>query len=170
MKRGTILIILILLSFSNATVAQNSVKEETKKHTLFIEAGGYGGYGSINYEYLVKKIDHLKFSIRTGFSTYNLNDFTNSFNPDIIIPVGINAYYGSKHNIDVGLGQTITSVIYADDKNYQPKRNYRLHTNLSIGYRYQGKKGFLFKIGYAPIIEEQKTFRHWASLAFGYTF
>lgn len=170
MKRETILIILILLCFSNVIVAQDSEKEKIKKNLLFIEVGGAGGYGSINYEYLVKKINKLKFSARIGLSTYHLNDYTNEFNPEIIMPIGVNAYYGSKHNIDVGLGQTITSLVYAGNKNYQPKRRTRLNTNLFIGYRYQGKKGFLFKIGYAPIIENQTMFRHWASLTLGYNF
>lgn len=142
----------------------------TKKNTIFIEVGGYGGYGSINYEYLVKKINKLKLSVRTGLSTYHLNDYTNKFNPDIIIPLGINAYYGSKHNVDIGLGQTITRIIYADNKDYQPKISHGLNTNLFIGYRYEGGKGFLFKTGYAPVIENQKRFRHWALLGFGYTF
>lgn len=170
MKRKTTLIILILLCFNNVTVAQDSEKEKIKKNLLFIDVGGAGGYGSINYEYLVKKINKLKFSARVGLSTYHLNDYTNKFNPEIIVPIGVNAYYGSKNNIDVGLGQTITSIVYADNKNYQPKRRTRLNTNLFIGYRYQSKKGFLFKIGYAPIIENQKVFRHWALLTLGYNF
>jgi len=169
MKRETLLIIFILLCFSNVTIAQNSENNRTK-NALFIELGGYGGYGSINYEYLVKKINKLKLSARIGLSTYNLNDYTNKFNPDVIIPIGINAYYGLKHNIDIGLGQTITSVIYVDNQDYQPKREQRLNTNLSIGYRYVGERGFVFKIGYAPIIENQKMFRHWSLVAFGYTF
>ena len=170
MKREALLFFLFLLHFSNLAVAQNSEKDNSHRHTLFIEAMGYGGYGSVNYEYLVKKIHKLKFSVRTGLSTYHLNDYTNKFNPDVIIPVGINVYYGTKHNIDFGLGQTITSIIYANNLDFQPKRLNALHTNLSIGYRYEGEKGFLFKIGYAPIIENQKTFRHWALLDFGYTF
>lgn len=170
MKREKTLIILILLSLSNVIISQNSEKDTIKKNLLFVEVGGAGGYGSVNYEYLVKKINKLKFSAKIGLSTYHLNDYTNKFNPEIIIPIGINAYYGKKHNIDVGLGQTITSIVYADNKKYQPKRRTQLNTNLFIGYRYQGEKGFLFKIGYAPIIENQTMFRNWTSLTLGYNF
>lgn len=86
------------------------------------------------------------------------------------MPIGVNSYYGEKHNIDIGLGQTITSIIYADNKKYQPKRRTRLNTNLFIGYRYQSGKGLLFKLGYAPIIEIQRMFRNWASLTVGYNY
>jgi hypothetical protein len=170
MNREKTLIVLIFFCFSKLVISQNSEKETIKKNLLFVEVGGPGGYGSVNYEYLVKKINKLKFSTKIGLSTYHFNDYTNKLNPEIIIPIGINTFYGGKHNIDVGLGQTITSIIYADKKEYKPKRRAQLNTNLFIGYRYQYEKGFLFKIGYAPIIENQTMFRNWASLTIGYNF
>ena len=171
MKKKIIFSILAFIYFSNLIVAQSTEKEKRTKNLVFIEAGGSGGYGSINYEYLAKKINKLKLSVKIGLSSYHLNDYTNKFNPDIIIPIAINAYYGSKHNIDFGLGQTITNVVYADNSDYQPKRTNNFNTNLSIGYRYQKEAGgIMFKIGYAPIIENNNMFRHWFLLAFGYTF
>ena len=163
-------LLFILLCISNVIIAQDSEKKKIKKNLLYIEIGGAGGYGSVNYEYLAMKLNKLKFSAKVGLSTYRLYDYTNEFNPEIIVPIGLHFYYGDKHNIDLGLGQTITSVVYADNKTYQPKRQARLNTNLFIGYRYQGGKGLLFKIGYAPIIEIQRVFRNWASLTLGYNY
>ena len=170
MKKETGFIIFLLLLVSNLVVAQNSENEKIKKNLLFIDIGGPGGYGSVNFGYQIKKINKLKFSSRVGLATYRLFDFNNNFNPDIIIPLGINVYFGSKSNIDFELGQTISSIVYAEKNNYQPRRRTRLNTNFFIGYRYQSKKGFLYKVGYAPLIENQKIFRHWASLTIGYNF
>lgn len=163
-------IISILFCLCNVIIAQNSENKKIKKNLLFLEIGGSGGYGSVNYEYLVKKNNKLKLSTRIGISSYRLTDYTNELNPDLVIPIAVNTYYGSKNNIDLGIGQTFTSIVYADNENYQPKRRIQFNTNLFIGYRYQSETGFLFKIGYAPIIENQKMFRHWASLTLGYNF
>lgn len=171
MKKKIVFSILVFICISNLTVAQNAENQKKTRNLLFFEAGGSGGYGSINYEYLVKKIDKLKLSVRIGASSYHLNDYTNKFNPDIVIPIVINAYYGIKHNIDFGLGQTITNIVYADNSDYKPKRKNNFNTNLSIGYRYQKEEGgIMFKIAYAPMIENNYMFRNWFLLAFGYAF
>ena len=171
MKKKLTYIILIILYSHNLLVAQSIENDKESKNLIFIEAGGFGGYGSINYEHLVKKINKFKFSTRIGLSTYHLNDFTNRFNPDIIIPISINVYYGTQHNIDFGLGQTITNIVYANNIDYQPTRINNFNTNLSIGYRYQKEtNGIVFKIAYSPVIENNKMFRHWFLLSFGYSF
>ena len=166
-----ILFIIICIFINNLIVAKNTETLKKARNFVFFEVGGSGGYGSINYEYLVKKIKKLKLSVRVGASSYHLNDYTNKFNPDVIIPITINAYYGTKHNIYFGLGQAITSIVYANNSDYKPKRTNNSNTNLSIGYRYQKEVGgIMFKIGYASIIENNNMFRHWFLLAFGYTF
>jgi len=173
MKYITILIGFVLLIFWNKSIAQNSVRENENmsKHLLFIEAGGYGGYGSVNYEYLVAKINKFKFSTRAGFSTYHLNDYTTNFNPDLVFPLGVNVYFGTKHNLDLGLGQTIASIVYADNLTYEPNRTVNFNSNFSIGYRYQKTDGrLMLKVAYAPIIEANKMFTHGALLDFGYAF
>lgn len=171
MKHKLILIILVIFCLSSLTRAQSSEKVELAKHLVFVEVGGYGGYGSVNYEYLVKKVNNFKFSARVGLSTYHLYDYTNSLNPDIIIPIGINGSFGSNHNVDFGIGQTISSTVSVDKLNYKTKRNSTLNTNFSIGYRYQKEAGgILFKMAYSPIIEENKIFTHWALVAVGFSF
>lgn len=169
MKRS--IIISIIICIGNWVIAQNSEIQKNARHLIFIEIGGSGVYGSLNYEYLVKKINRLKLSARIGASTYHLNDYTNEFNPDVIIPLTINAYYGTKHHIDFGLGQTITSIVSANNSDYQPERINSFSTNLSIGYRYQKETGgMMFKGGYSPIIENNNEFNHWLYLGLGYTF
>lgn len=146
-------------------------KPEIKKNLIFIEWGGSGGLGSINYEYLCKAMSKLKFSVRLGASTYQLYDFRNDFNPDIIIPASIHAYYGNNHHLEISLGQTFTSIVLASTSDYEPQRKSSLSANASIGYRFKKKdKAMVYKIAYSPIIENNTMYRHWFLFALGFAF
>ena len=157
---------IILLCFCFSAAAQ--IEPGSKKNIIFIELGGAAGYGSINYELLVKKIKKMKLSARVGLSSYKLKDFQNEFNPDIIVPISINTYYGYNHHIEFGLGQVFTSIIYSDNVNYEPTRRNNFSTNLSIGYRFQKEEpGTICKIAYSPIIQNNSVLTHWFSVAVG---
>ena len=165
-----IYIFIISLFFQQNIYGQNS-KEKTVRKTIFIEAGGFGGYGSVNFEYLIKTINKIKYATRIGLSTYHIYDYTNTFNPDLQIPLALNIYYGLNHNIDFSIGQSYASIIQAQETDFSSKRKNTFSTILSLGYRYQkAEGGFMFKISYAPIIEENKRFRNWFLLDLGYAF
>ena len=113
----------------------------------------------------------MKLSARVGLSSYKLKDFQNEFNPDIIVPISINTYYGCNHHIELGLGQVFTSIIYADKFNYMPTRRNNLSTNISIGYRFQKEvPGTICKIAYTSIIQNNSILTHWFSAAVGQFF
>ena len=152
-------------------LCQTINKPEVKKNVVFIELGGPGGLGSINYEYLFRTMSKLKFSVCLGVSTYQLDDFRNDFNPDIIIPASIHAYYGNNHHLEISLGQTFTSIVLAGTSDYNPERKSSLSAHATIGYRYKKKdKAMVYKIAYSPIIENNTTFRHWFLFALGFAF
>tara|TARA_Y100000385_G_scaffold198409_1_gene205411 strand:+ start:7906 stop:8409 length:504 start_codon:yes stop_codon:yes gene_type:complete len=160
---------LILLCFCFSATAQ--IGPIGKKKLMFIEIGGPGGFGSINYELLVSKIKKMKLSTRIGLSSFKLKDFQNEFNPDIIVPISINTYYGYNHHLEFGLGQVFTSIIYADKVNYEPMRRNNFSTHLSIGYRFQKEvPGTICKIAYSPIIQNNSILTHWFSVAVGQFF
>ena len=160
---------IILLCFCFSATAQ--IEPIGKKKLIFIEFGGAAGYGSINYELLVKKIQKMKLSARIGLSSHKFKDFQNEFNPDIIVPISINTYYGCNHHIELGLGQVFTSIIYADKVNYEPTRRNNFSTNISIGYRFQKEvPGTICKIAYTPIIQNNSISTHWFSAAVGQFF
>lgn len=141
------------------------------RNILYIEAAGIGGYGSINYERIVISKKKWMLNIRSGISTYHIKDYTTTFNPDIIIPFSINGLYGTNHKIELGIGQTLTNIVYADVTAFKPKRKTHIYTTGSIGYRYQKNTGGLFfRCTYTPIIGFNDTFKHWAGVSFGYSF
>ncbi len=165
------LYIIILLQFINFEANSQTVTKPDIHNVLYIEGAGIGGFGSLNYERIIPVKAHLGIGVRIGFSTYNIKDYTNKFNPDVIIPVAINGFYGSNHKIEFGFGQTISNIVRADYSSWKPKRETNLHANFTIGYRYQKNNGgIIFRCCYTPIIEFYKYYRHWGGVSFGYAF
>ena len=153
--------------------AGNSRTDSTKKvkHSVFLEAGGTCGYGSVNYEINIYKKKYFILNGRVGLSTYHIHDFSNKLNPDILLPLMAQVCYGKTHRLDIGIGQTIASIIKAGDMNLKPARYINFHSVFTLGYRYQKQSGgFLFRAAYTPILEFNKYLRHWAGLSFGYSF
>lgn len=141
------------------------------QNIVYLEAGGIGGYGSLNYERIIPIKAKLKIGLRIGVSTYNLTDYTADFNPDLILPIAVNLLYGNNHKMIVGLGQTISNIIQANPENWEPERKTNFHANFTIGYRYQkAQGGIMISCSYTPIIEFYNVYRHWAGLMIGYAF
>ncbi len=158
----------LFLFLQNAMAQNDSVKT---KHTLYGEAGGIGGYGSLNYENVFFNKGLFKLSARAGIGTYRVLDFQNQFNPDVIIPVALYAFYGKTHHAEIGFGQAVSSTVYVNTESFQPDRRVNIHANFSIAYRFQRDKGGLFfRLSYSPLIERYQTFRHWGGVSLGYVF
>lgn len=171
MKTNTHFLIILFLALNHVVKSQPDSINDLSSSLFFAEIGGHGGYGSLNYQHLLLKKNKFKLSGSTGIGTYHLYDYQNKLNPDIIITLGISSYYGNKNNIEIGVAQTISSIIYADNLTYNPKRKHDLNTNLTFGYRYQKEQGgFVYRISYTPIIEKNKFYRNWFGMSFGYAF
>lgn len=147
-----------------------SQEDSIAKHQVYLEGGGSGGYGSLNYERIVHAKNKYSLALRFGIGTYHVTDYTNKLNPDIILPIMVNAYYGQNHKMELGVGQSFISVVQ-HDANFKADRVSNLNTLFSIGYRYQKSTGgILFRFAYTPIIEYNKHFRNWFGISIGYTF
>ncbi len=141
------------------------------RNLVFLEAGGAGGYGSINYERKIYSIKKITLALRAGLSTFSVIDFTQKFNPDIIVPIALNGVYGQKHGIQMGVGITYSNVVQANFGDVKTKRISNASTFFTIGYRYHNyKNGLVFAASYTPIIEFNKSIRHWAAISLGYSF
>lgn len=142
------------------------------KHSIVLDAGGIGGYGSLNYEraFLLKK-KHL-LSYKVGFSFFRFKDFEREINPDLLFPISIQ--YNRKfknHRAFLGLGQTISSIVKISSDFSSKVRKNRFSLSSIIGYRFQKDNNpFSIQISYTPILEHYKTFQHWGGISFGYSF
>lgn len=169
------LLAIIFCLFQGKSFSQTTPKNAVR-NAIYLEAFGIGGYGSINYERLLfnkNKSPSPKFNIglRLGLSTLHIRDFEDNFNPDIIVPVSMNAFYGKTHHIEVGFGQTISNVVQANSTDFSVERKTTLNSNLTVGYRYQKDvRGMIFRLNYSPIISSNKIYNSWFGLSIGYGF
>lgn len=163
------LLLIFCLPTVQALIAQDSTR--LAANTIYLEAGGAAGYGSLNFERILFHQHGFSLSGRIGCGTYRLKDYTTHFNPDVLVPLTIQACYGNDHKIECGAGQAITSTVQAARTDFKPERSIGLHTIFSIGYRYQkNTNGLFFRCAYTPVIEFNRYFRHWAGLSLGYSF
>jgi len=163
--------IVILLIFINCEVKSQLDTNQLAKNVLYLEIGGLGSYGSLNYERVIFTKAKTKIAGRIGVGTYSITDYTFNFNPDFFIPIVINVLYGNKHKVEAGVGQTISNTVQANHSNWEPERETNLHANFTIGYRYQKDTGgFIFRCSYTPVVKLYKYYRHWAGVSIGYAF
>lgn len=162
--------IFLSVIINNVTYSQKDTVDIAHYH-IYLEVAGVGGYGSLNFERIIRNKKKLMFAIRAGISSYHIKDYTNKFNPDILLPLGLVGYYGNCHKLECGIGETMSNIVHADVLDFKPSRTTSFHTNFSVGYRYQKSSGgVIFRCTYTPIIEYNKYFRHWAGISFGYSF
>jgi len=163
--------VIILVLFINCEARSQLDTNLLIKNVLYLEIGGLGSYGSLNYERVIFIKANTKIAGRIGLGTYSIMDYTSSFNPDLFIPVIINGLFGKNHKIEIGVGQTISNTVQANHSNWEPERKTNLHANFTVGYRYQkNTEGIIFRCSYTPIIEFYKYYRHWAGVSIGYAF
>jgi len=126
---------------------------------------------SINYERLVVKSNRFYLTGRVGFGigTYIRGMSGQDF---LAIPLLLNFQYqlSNVFALEFGAGSTLSIV---------PSRQYfnPLITAV-IGMRVQSKSGFLFKVGFTPLVSLDKffklwgleTFLPWAGISLGYSF
>jgi hypothetical protein len=171
MKNRFYLMLISILMLNKIDAFSQAAVDRKRYNLIYLEFLGAGGYGTINYERIFQINNHLLFSTRIGLSTYNIKDYTNNINPDMIIPLTLNASYGKNHKIEIGYGKTFSSIVYAKLTNFEPGRSFNTHTNFHIGYRYQrSNAGLMYRISYSPIIEFNKYYRHRPGISVGYAF
>ena len=135
MKNAIVIVIVFLafILFSGILNAQedipgSSIKNNTRKNSVYGELGGTGPLWSINYDRIVPVAKNLGIVLRGGL-TYDFN----------LYPLGeFNLIMGGTKNFfELGLGT------YA--------RRSRLNLATRVGYRLQTKFGLLIRVAYVTI-------------------
>lgn len=163
------LLFFLLLTFTLTIQGQSDV---FPKQSIVLDAGGIGGYGSLNYERPFWAKQDFFLSYRVGFSMYRFRDYERKFNPDLLFPITLQVGWRFKsHQVVAGVGQTISSIVQASSDFQSKERNNGLNANFIIGYRFQRiGKPFSVQIAYTPLFEHYARWRQWGSLSFGYSF
>ena len=141
------------------------------RNIIYVEVMGKGGYGSLNYERLIFGNKLLGAGLGAGIGTYNIFDYEGNFNPDLIIPLSGSVYFFSPHRIEVGAGNTFSSIVHTGHPGPGTERVNSMSAGLFFGYRYQRQvNGIIIRAGYSPVIEFYSRIVHRAGVSFGYAF
>jgi hypothetical protein len=155
-----ILFILSLNLFLLRTQENKSLIENIRKNSVYFELLGNGAVYSINYDRIIPLKDSLAMYLRIGGNEYH-PDSTNELSLNYIGSAGF-LIGGPVKFFEPGFGYTYFSG--------SPDRL----LILQAGYRFHGRKGFLFRATPMYIINSEKgdTFGNslWIGFSFGYSF
>ena len=151
MKKSGIILLIFVLTISAAQAQRKASRHSPKKvkrtHTFFVEGGGNGIYGSVNYD---KAFNFSRFaaSFRVGVGLLpSSNSASNYIYP--VIPLEGNILIGKKnHFLEIGLGVS-SLIVYRSIS--QPSPKYIFMGFARIGYRMQKDNGMFLRIGFTPI-------------------
>lgn len=138
---------------------------EKFKNRIYIEALGYGGYYSLNYEQkILSSLTKNKLSGRIGFS-YWFNDIHAEHYLPLLIEINYQLLNSKKSEVFTGIGGTIWS---NPPKLYDPNHGYYFY-GVKVGYQYKIKD---YRIG-MNIYLITKTFKSispWGGVIIGKVF
>lgn len=129
-------------------------------HYVFLELGGTGGLGSINYERKFFDKEKLDITWRLGLTALPI-DKNNGVS--IIFPATLQAIHGKGPHFfetGIGLGTTVTT-----------KGSFYARMTPIVGYRFeQPKKKLFFRITYTPFVSFifAPQYQHWAGVSLGW--
>jgi hypothetical protein len=140
--------------------------QDTLTKTIFVEAGGNGGFASVNFDgsFFVFKNGFL--SGRIGLGYFQGEKYFGNSSGVIVVPTIFNASFGKSPNwletgFGLSLGVSTKPAIYS-------------RITPAIGYRFQKKEkpGIFFRITYTPILASGfgDKFNQWAGISLGYSF
>lgn len=139
------------------------------RNALHLEFWGASSVASLNYDRVLFKKRKLTALVRIGVGSIHLKDFTRRFNPDLIMPFGVYGFYGRRTMLELGAGGTFTGIVYPNETNFDPERQYRLHGWCSIGIRGNFDEHIWARFAFTPIFEFGRVTRT-AALGVGYQF
>lgn len=122
----------IFLLWIGIALFANTFSQEAgiRKNNFNLELGGVGIIYSVNYERIVFNKNMHNISGSIGFERITTSN---------MYVLQADYFYGKKHALDIGIAYWINP---AAESKFIPR----------IGYRYQADSGFLFKIGFTPLI------------------
>ena len=140
LMRNIVFTIILFLCAATLAIGQN----EFKKNDIYLEAGGNGLYGSINYERQLTKKAGPGFRIGLGIY-WQYPNFLN-------LPLGFTYLFELKNKksfIDAGLGITFTGI---DENSF--KGVSLVNVVPGIGYRRHTSKNLMWRMSLTPVFNK----------------
>jgi hypothetical protein len=143
-----LLSIVILLSIGQTVCGQTL----SKKNEIFLELGGNGLFGSVNYSRQVT--NNPMFEVRVGLGAYGTEKTY------LTIPIALNYVIkiGNQHSfLNLGFGTTYTKAdvrigrIIDYEEGFEDTRSEKFNIIPSLGYRYYTTKDFSYRVNLTPV-------------------
>ena len=163
------------LLFSGVVFSQNDSIHAKRHQLVYLEIGGPSTIASINYEIGILQYNRLQLNARLGLGSTRFKDFQLKFNPDLTIPLGINAMLlladrnKGTLNMEFMGGNTFSTYVKANS-NFHPHRESSNHGYLTIGPNWTFNTGFYTRLSYCLVFEYYHRAIHWGGLSLGYQF
>ncbi len=149
-KKLSLFLIFVIMLLAGAN-AQNS---------FYLEVGGSGGLGSLNFERTFRNNSTTAFSWSAGFSMAPIDKNNGTA---LVFPCMLHLMHGkSHHKIEFGMGQGFSLTT---------KGNAFILGTLAIGYRYNNPdKRVFWRIAYTPLVSwlVDWQYQHWAGISIGF--
>lgn len=156
MKRTFLSFCILAVVFSSLTA--QSKTDWNRKNATYIELGGWAFWYSLNYEHRISLADNHRLGLGGGLML-----IPPTKDASLLAGLHLNYLLGKTHNLEIGI---TPSVFFGEEKEF--------YFSPRIGYRYEGPKGFLFRLGTSPSVlthdSSGLSMLSWAYLSFGYTF
>lgn len=156
MKKNCLIICISTFLFSSLTA--QSKTDWNRKNATYIELGGWAFWYSLNYEQRISLADNHRLGLGGGLML-----IPPTKDASLLAGLHLNYLLGKTHNLEIGI---TPSVFFGEEKEF--------YFSPRIGYRYEGPKGFLFRLGTSPSVlthdSSGLSMLSWAYLTFGYTF
>ncbi len=156
MKKNCLIICISTFLFSSLTA--QSKTDWNRKNATYIELGGWAFWYSLNYEHRISLADNHRLGLGGGLML-----IPPTKDASLLAGLHLNYLLGKTHNLEIGI---TPSVFFGEEKEF--------YFSPRIGYRYEGPKGFLFRLGTSPSVlthdSSGLSMLSWAYLTFGYTF
>lgn len=129
-----------------------------------VEALGYGGYYSVNYERILYNMERFKLGVQLGAGYLPPSTGAVPFN----LPLTVNSLISfNRHHIECGPGAMLSY-----DKLSYGRKGFRPYACFKAGYRYQPPQSrWLVKALFTPLMEltEGNDLIPWGAVGVGYT-
>ena len=156
MKKNCLIICISTFLFSSLTA--QSKTDWNRKNATYIELGGWAFWYSLNYEHRISLADNHRLGLGGGLML-----IPPTKDASLLAGLHLNYLLGKTHNLEIGI---TPSVFFGEEKEF--------YFSPRIGYRYEGPKGFLFRLGTSPSVlthdSSGLSMLSWSYLSFGYTF
>lgn len=154
--------------FFTSALTSEAKSINDNKQALSLTAMGPATWWSIGFENNFKWKKKWNLGLELAFSTHQLKDFHNEWNPNLQLPLKVSFRYGNIHQFGIGFGGTTTRIVkFAENSKFD---SWNFNPFFSLDYRYYFKEHFYLAGGFYMLYSPKQKKYLWPGLTFAWVF